>query len=177
MLGFPAPYPQYGSFFDEVVMSSFASPARLRIALPFAGSLALAVLSVGLAEGAIIAQGYWQETKSESCNFAICYMTFSKVPVGKTIILSNASCKFLISGSGPIRHVDLGAKTSTGATSPVHSFLKIVFNGQVGNLRHYTVNEEITHILRAGEEASVTFTVDNVVGMSATCNLSGRILP
>jgi hypothetical protein len=126
----------------------------------------------------VIAQGYWQETKMDSCSFTICILTFSAVPAGKQVIVTSVSCSLSLYGNGPVRSVKLGAENGAGTQQANVTALKITFNGTSGSVRYYAINDATVHILRAGEKANITFTIANSpLGEMIECSLGGLIKP
>ncbi|BBE73427.1 hypothetical protein [Oharaeibacter diazotrophicus] len=119
---------------------------------------ARAALAVALALGAAvphataatIAAGYYMEQRVNSCaQRDLCFLNFSAVPAGKTLILTDVSCTASV-GSGSVLVATQVARSGDGDHSGRRP-IPPVFTYQNGQDRNYQLQTKTMLIVQAGQ--------------------------
>ncbi len=137
---------------------------------------ALAAFSLGLAAfappagAAQISAGTWIETVGKSCpNTQFCFVDFSAVPAGKTLIARNVACRLVIPNTASNALLYLGAGGKLSYLVPGTPI-------RVGTGLQYYLNTEIFVPFVAGVNPKVAYTATAVIAsIYLSCTLSGEL--
>ena len=144
-------------------------------------ALAIAAALWTAHSGAMAAQAsangrYQQFVKTTTCGQqapdTACTLTFSALPAGKNLIVSQVSC-FMAMISGTVRYVALESYTATGATPVARTFITPVTGGGAG---FNTATAAVTHVVTAGQKLKANVNVTGGEIFSVECSVVGDLL-
>jgi hypothetical protein len=134
------------------------------------------VISPASQAASVLSQGHFEEfVASSGCSGSqSCAATFTAIPAGKTLILSNVSCSITASQTAAILALTL---TRQGSAS-IQAFLNVSTLLSAGSFRRFVSNTEIPKIYVGGQipRVAVSFTASQAIS-SMQCYLTGQILP
>jgi hypothetical protein len=124
----------------------------------------------------VLSQGHFEEfVASSGCaGSPSCAVSFTAIPAGKTLILSNVSCSITASQTASILALTL---TRQGSAS-ILAFLNVGTLLSTGSFRRFVSNTEISKIYVGGQipRVAVSFTASQAIS-NTQCYLTGQILP
>jgi hypothetical protein len=142
-------------------------------------ALALALCAAPVHAAALIASGYFEDYKSQTCAppaaaaapgpVVTCELHFSAVPANSTLIVENISCRV--------------TTTATNGTVTRFYFFGngkgqnyMTFTAQTANgARNYHSNQALTKVFTAGQLPKFAVSFTPVISFSWGCNISGQI--
>jgi hypothetical protein len=121
------------------------------------------------------AGGYYTDdaiSTSTPCGTGFCSTTvvFAAVPAGKTLVVTDVSCFYRLSGTTVLQKLYLGT-----ATSSARSFLTPASYGSSQGSRAYASHQEVLHIVPAGVRPGVYLQTDTNGLSLMTCHIGGLL--
>lgn len=156
------------------------APRAVRLAL----ALLAAAAPLSHARAETVAFGIYADDAAGYCTAAGCSAAFSVIPGGRTVILTNASCRINLAGAAVL--TDMRLLTSLGAQQPSSfSYLKPILlgvysDGQTRNVRTYNSDDAVAQILPSGSHAVVSLSVtgaDPLEKPRLACHVAGLMKP
>jgi hypothetical protein len=112
---------------------------------------------------------YAQETCSNA-NFG-CTAKFTKVPTGKSLVVTNASCGFNTKNNTP--PIDIFLSRTDNLFYPV--YLTPVVVGAQATTFYYHANNSVFAVFKAGEIPTVTVQTATANAATVQCTISGQL--
>jgi hypothetical protein len=156
-----------------------------RLASVGLGTIMAIALSASAAQSVpVIVENYWEESIQQLCiSTSFCAFDFSRVPITRTLIVTNVSCGFsLTSTSTGFSFVDLIKRSTAG---DIINTPKIdLFPGKKGEIattvQFWAITNQVSHIVRERQRARIEATVVSGVyygGYYQSCTVIGILKP
>lgn len=118
------------------------------------------------------------EQMSRDCgDLSNCYLTFSPVPTGKRLVITDVSCRAKIPKNETIYYSLLQGSKPNGQKTEQETYLTMTRIGDTpyGALGTWQVNQKTNHVLLAGQRPYIGMyrTSDSVINTSTDCSISG----
>ena len=138
--------------------------------VPAAHAQAQIPAQAGEPRAPVIVNGYYQEYKGRTCSgtTAGCLVSFTAVPGGQVLIVTNVSCS--ITGSGT------AAMTFFSLASPTTPLIPTLV-GTVLGTRFFQSSDEVLAIFRAGEPPLIFVNWSANTSTQLGCKIAGLLKP
>jgi hypothetical protein len=173
----------------SVLLTVISMEAHMRKIVSFARTLpgfalaaagaTIAVAPLSPALGApIIAGAVYNEAKSQSCTAPNCFLTFTQIPAGKHLVVTNVSCSIQTRNAPNIPQISFRQTIETG-----NYYLAPIFRGNrtAGGdvFRDYVSNDAVSLIVRSTSFPRVTVLTFAGQGsvVAFDCMISGVLKP
>lgn len=132
----------------------------------------------GPAATSITELGYWQERASKECTRATsCAVGFAATPAGKHVVVTNASCQFVIASGLYPANVTLSGLRA-GALAPVPGITYLPYSPNGPSTRSFLLNSPAVQIYNPGDVPIITVALNpkaSTTTITVGCGIGGII--
>ncbi|BBE74151.1 hypothetical protein [Oharaeibacter diazotrophicus] len=118
-----------------------------------------------------------EQASSDCGDLMNCYVTFSPVPIGKRLVITDVSCRAMIPKNESIYYSLLNGTKSNGSKTEQETYLTMTKIGDApyGGTSIWQVNQKVTHVLLAGQRPYIGMyrTTDSLFNTGTDCSISG----
>jgi len=145
----------------------------------FAALAAAALVASATAAAAtpVTAGNYWSEKLSKVCdNSSYCEVSFTPVPAGKTLIVTDAGCVVTMPTSQSIAAISVSGRKADNTPIGLVSYVQTVSFSSDSTSRRYQGQTQMKHLVLATQRANVTVSKYGSAGeFIVGCTLTGTL--
>ena len=148
--------------------TALPSMAQAQTHLPF--------LHGSSAPGPVIVDQYYQELKSQQCSSTAlsCFLNFSKVPPGQTLMVTYVTCAASI--ESPTANVLVFGLAPVASAPPSASFLTPQALGVSEGFKFFNSSNQVSQIIKPAQIPQIVVVFDTLANVTLDCEINGKLL-
>jgi hypothetical protein len=164
------------------ITTRWLSAALISAALGLSMSFAVRAQDLGISptaampEAVVTVPGFYEEVVTVSCGTVVsCLVHFRKVPEGKHLVVTRASCFIRVHGTQLLNTVYLNAKNAKDVIlERFHFLIPVQLNATSGG-KSYQINDETLQLYRQNETPFILAGVQQNATIGMTCQIAGTL--